>query len=284
MLAEASLQCLASGFSFLEGPVWLEPGSPMLALTGFERGCLLFSDILRSRLYVWSDEEIDVFRHDSRAANGNTLDASGALLTCEHGSRRVTRTDHSGAITVVAERYEGKRLNSPNDVVAHGDGSIFFTDPPYGVTEEERELDFQGVFRTDSDGAMLDVLAADFVKPNGLAFSPDGRVLYVADTERCHIRALSVAADGGVRADSVFCDSERPDGLCVDREGNLYVAAMEGVEIFDSDAEKVAELKMPVRPANLAFGGPGGRSLFICARHSLFRVESHAGAGGDHGC
>ena len=274
MLVADSLRCLASGFAFLEGPVWLPCDSPLLPLTGFEQGCLLFSDIERRRLYVWCDGEFVVFRENSLAANGNALDARGDLLTCEHDSRRVTRTGPDGNIAVVAEYYQGKRLNSPNDVVARGDGSIFFTDPPYGVTEEERELDYQGVFRIDPQRQQLDLVVDDFEKPNGLAFAPDGELLYVADTERCHVRALTMTRDGKVTGDEVFCRAERPDGLRVDQDGNLFVAAMQGIEVFDPDGTRSARLDMPVRPANMSFGGADNRWLYICARTSLFRVET----------
>ena len=283
MLVESSLSCLASGFSFLEGPVWIEPGSALLALTRFDKGTLLFSDISGRKIYAWSDGEIDIFREKSRAANGNTLDADGSLLTCEHDSRRVTRTSCSGTISVVAERFAGKRLNSPNDVVVSGAGHIFFTDPPYGVADEERELNIQGVYCVDPVDATLTLMAEDFVRPNGIAFSPADEVLYVADTERSHVRAMSLTTEYSVAADAVFCDVERPDGLRVDADGNLFVAAMEGVEVFDPKGAKIAELKMPVRPANLEFGGAGMRSLFICARHSLYRVETQARVEGAHG-
>ncbi len=284
MFAKHSLDCLASGFSFLEGPVWLDAEAQLMRRTRFEHGGVLVSDIAQSRLYLWSDGEIDVFREHSRAANGNTLDASGALLTCEHGSRQVTRTDPSGMITVVAKSFCSKKLNSPNDVVVANDGCIFFTDPPYGVEDSERELDFQGLFRSNAAGTELTVIAADFERPNGLAFSPSGEILYVADTARCHIRALRVTADGGVADDSVFCDAERPDGLRVDRAGNLYVAAMNGIEVYDTSGANLARLDMPVRPANLAFGGLEMRSLFICARHNLYRVETEIGVRELHDC
>ncbi len=175
---------LAGHFKFTEGPVWVAA-----------KGELLFSDIPANRIVRFKDGKLETFRTPSDNANGLTLDKQGRLIACEHGARRVTRTEADGAITVLAERYEGKRLNSPNDVVVKSDGFIYFTDPPYGVKADDREMDFQGVYRIAPDGKAVTLLARDFVKPNGLAFTPDEKVLYINDTERGHIRAFDVAAD-----------------------------------------------------------------------------------------
>src|SRR5437667_3050151 len=184
----AAVEKVAGGFQFLEGPVWVSA-----------RNELLFSDIPANRIYRYKAGKFDVFREPSHQANGNTLDPQGRLVTCEHETRRVTRTEPDGTVVPVATHFEGKRLNSPNDVVCKSDGSIYFTDPPYAVKPEERELDFQGVFRVVGEDVQL--VARDFMKPNGLCLSPDESVFYIADTEAGHIRV----------GDRVFCSVERPD-------------------------------------------------------------------------
>jgi sugar lactone lactonase YvrE len=249
---------VAGGFQFLEGPVWATA-----------RNELLFSDIPASKIYRWKDGKVEVWREPSFQANGNTLDSQGRLVTCEHETRRVTRTEPDGSVIPVATHFEGERLNSPNDVVCKSDGSIYFSDPPYAVKPEERELDFQGVFRV---AETITLIARDFVKPNGLAFSPDEKILYIADTELGHVRAFAPTS-------RVFCHVERPDGMRVDAAGNLYVAAMKAVEVFDRTGKKTGEIALPERPANLAFGDADRQTLYICARTSLYRARTpHPGA------
>jgi sugar lactone lactonase YvrE len=255
---------VAGGFEFLEGPVWVPA-----------RNELLFSDIPASKIYRFKDGEFAVFRHPSGQANGNALDPAGRLVTCEHENRRVSRTENDGTIVPLATHYEGKRLNSPNDVVCRSDGSVYFSDPPYGVKTEERELDFQGVFRIDkvrSPGAPQ-LLVRDFSKPNGLAFSPDEELLYIADTELGHIRAFEVNPDGTIANGRVFCKVERPDGFRVDIEGSLYISAMKSVEVFDRTGKKIGEIALDERPANVAFGDADRRTLYICARTGLYRTR-----------
>lgn len=251
---------IAGGFQFLEGPVWRPTTND-----------LLFSDIPASRIYRWKDASVEVWREPSHQANGNTLDPQGRLVTCEHETRRVTRTEHDGSVVPVATHFEGKRLNSPNDVVCKSDGAIYFTDPPYGVKPQERELDFQGVFRVV--GERIALVARDFIKPNGLAFSPDESVLYIADTELGRLRAFDVLPDGSLANSRVFCRVERPDGFRVDVAGHLYVAAMKAVEVFDPTGRKVGEIALPERPANLAFGDADRQTLYICARTGLYRAR-----------
>lgn len=254
---------LAGGFQFLEGPVWVPA-----------RNELLFSDIPASKIHRYKDGKFDVFRHPSNQANGNTLDPQGRLVTCEHETRRVSRTGYDGRIVPIATHFEGKRLNSPNDVVCRSDGSVYFSDPPYGVKPEDRELDFQGVFRVSPAGKTVALLARDFVKPNGLAFSSDEKLLYIADTELGHIRVFDVNSDGGIANSRVFCTVQRPDGLRVDVEGSLYICAMKSVEIFDRTGGKTrGEITLAERPANLAFGEADRRTLYICARTSLYRTH-----------
>jgi len=252
---------IASGFQFLEGPVWVP-----------SRQELLFSDIPASKIYRYKAGKVDVFRHPSHQANGNALDPLERLVTCEHETRRVTCTEANGAVVPVATHFEGKRLNSPNDVVCKSDGSIYFSDPPYAVKPEDRELPFQAFFRISPDGT-LHKLVDDFIKPNGLAFSPDEKILYCADTELGHIRAFDILPDGGLTNSRVFCKVERPDGFRVDAAGNLYVAAMKAVEIFDPTGKKTGEITVPERPANVAFVDADRQTLYICARTSLYRAR-----------
>jgi gluconolactonase len=243
---------IAGGFQFLEGPVWLPA-----------RQELLFSDIPADRIYRWipSSARYHVFREPSHQANGNALDPQGRLLTCEHETRRVTRTEADGTIVPLATHFDGKRLNSPNDIVCKNDGTIYFTDPPYGVKPEDRELDFQGVYRLRDN--QIELVARDFRKPNGLCFSPDESILYIADTEAGHVRI----------GDRIFCQVERPDGMRVDVAGNLYIATMKGIEIFAPTGQKTGEITLPERPANLAFGDTDRRTLYICARTGLYRAR-----------
>ncbi len=255
---------IATSFQFLEGPVWVPA-----------RNELLFSDIPASRICRYSPaaKSFNVFREPSGQANGNALDPQGRLVTCEHERRRISRTEPDGTIIALATHYEGKRLNSPNDIVCKSDGSVYFSDPPYGVKAELRELDFQGVFCVSSDGKTLTLLARDFAKPNGLAFSPDEKTLYIADTELGHIRAFDVNADGSIANSRVFCKVERPDGFRVDVEGSLYISAMKNVEIFDRTGKKRGDITLAERPANVAFGNPDRQTLYICARTGLYRAR-----------
>ena len=255
---------IATDLKFTEGPVW------------HPDGYLLFSDIPANTIYKWTpDGELEKYRSPSGNSNGLTLDSLARLVACEHGNRRVSRTEPDGQIVVLADKYQGKRLNSPNDLVVKSDGSTYFTDPPYGVQPDERELDFQGVYRIAPDGTLI-LLVDDFVKPNGLAFSPDESVLYVGDTDRKHVRAFDVQHDGTLANGRIFADlsarQHGPDGMKVDAKGNLYVTA--GVVwIFDNTGKHLGDIVMPDPPANCAFGGPGNKMLFITARPSVYRVE-----------
>lgn len=266
---------LLGGCRFLEGPVWLRAGSPMAALARLPGPALVFSDLQIGRLLWWTpNDDHGLWREDSGGANGNALDPEGRLVTCEHGGRRVTRTEPDGTVTVLATHWRGRRLNSPNDVVVRSNGAVYFTDPPYGVQPEHREIDAQGVYRI-GPGGEPELLAGELVKPNGLAFSPDERLLYVADTEQGRVRVYTTPADGQwLMNGQDLCEVPRPDGLRVDVEGNLYVAALDGVQVFDPDGRRLATLELPERPANLAFGGEDGRTLFICARTSLYACRT----------
>ncbi|MBI2942517.1 MAG: SMP-30/gluconolactonase/LRE family protein [Chloroflexi bacterium] len=273
----APLERVASGFGFTEGPLW--------------RGDhLLFSDIPNSRIVRWQPlpegPQVRTFRVPSNLSNGLTLDLDGRLLSCEGALRRLTRTEIDGRITVLAERFEGKRVNSPNDVVVSTRGVVYFSDPfwanifvnPYGrrVQPEDQELAFSGVFRVDPDGS-LHVVADDFERPNGLAFSPDESVLYVDDTRRFHIRAFDVRADGSLANSRIFAEIRAdeagvPDGMKVDREGNVYCTGPGGVWVIAPSGEILGRIRPPEVPANVAWGGADWSTLYITARTSLYRI------------
>jgi gluconolactonase len=265
LVESAEPERIAGDLKFTEGPVW------------HPDGYLLFSDIPANTIYKWApDSKLEKFRYPSGNSNGLTLDSEKRLIACEHGNRRVSRTESDGKIVALADSYQGKRLNSPNDLVVKSDGSVYFTDPPYGVQPDKRELDFQGVYRISPDGD-LKVLVKDFDKPNGLAFSPDEKLLYVADTAKKHVRVFNVQPDGtlandGIFADNVYKDNHGPDGMKMDVNGNLYIAA--GVVwIFDKSGQHIGDIIAPEAPANLAFGGSDNKTLFITARTSLYRVK-----------
>ena len=270
--ADAKLEKLATGMQFLEGPVWFDDEAG---------GYLLFSDIPGNELRRWNaDGKLTVFRAPSHNANGNTRDRAGRLITCEHGSRRVTRTERDGTITVLAERYKGKRLNSPNDAVVKSDGSIWFTDPPYGLEDRKfKELDKHYVFRLSPDGKQLTPVAADFDMPNGLCFSPDETKLYIADSGKPHhIRVFDVQPAGTLAGGAVFCviAPGGPDGIRCDAAGNIWSSAGDGVHIFAADGALIGTIPVPETPANLCFGGRDGRTLFIAARTSLYAIKVSA--------
>jgi sugar lactone lactonase YvrE len=256
---------VAADLEFTEGPVW------------HPDGYLLFSDIPANTIYKWtSGGKLEKFRSPSGNSNGLTLDKQIRLVACEHGNRRVSRTEPDGTIAAIAEKYQGKRLNSPNDVVVKSDGSVYFTDPPYGVAPDQRELDFQGVYRIAPDGT-LTLLLDDFEKPNGLAFSPDEKVLYVGDTAHKHVRVFDVQPDGTLSNDRIFADlgaekQHGPDGMKVDANGNLYVTA--GVVwVFDREGNHLGDISIPDAPANLAFGDTDYKTLYVTARPSLYRIR-----------
>lgn len=258
---------LQGGYQFLEGPVWV----PVL-------GGLLFSDIPADRLYLWRPNQgVSVFRAPSQHANGNTLDTEGRLITCEHGSRRVTRTTIvDGAVTVLAERYQGRRLNSPNDVTVQRDGTVWFTDPPYGIRPEEQELPGCYVFALSPDGD-LRVVADDFVKPNGICFSPDESSLYVSDTanDRHHIRRFRVTADKRLEGGEVLAviAPGKSDGFRVDSSGRIFTSAGDGIWVLSPDGERLGMIPVPETPANCAFGGVARNRLYVTARTSLYAVD-----------
>lgn len=277
LIGHARIERLWSGARWSEGPAWFAAGR-----------YLVWSDIPNDRMMRYDEVSghVAVFRQPSQFSNGNTVDGQGRLVTCEHLTRRVTRTEHDGSISVLASEFEGKSLNSPNDVVVKSDGSIWFTDPSYGIMSDyegesaEPELPCQ-VYRIDPDGS-LSVVATDFVKPNGLAFSPDESILYIADTGASHmpggpqhIRALQVSADGKSLGESrVFADSTAGlfDGFRVDLDGRIWTSAADGVHCLNTEGELIGKILIPELVANVCFGGPKRNRLFICGTTSLYSL------------
>lgn len=257
---------LATNFQFTEGPIWLPDNS------------LLFSDIPANRIYRWTaDNNIEVWREPTGNSNGLTLDREGRLIACEHTTRRVSRTEADGTVITLADRYEGKRLNSPNDVVVKSDGTIYFTDPPYGIEPGDREQPCNGLYRILVDGT-LELLIDDFDRPNGLAFSPDESVLYVDDSPRRHVRAFDVQADGQLTNGRIFADMDHPqpgspDGMKIDEAGRLFVTGATGIWVFELDGTHLGVIVTPERPANCAWGDSDRKSLYITARTSLYRIR-----------
>jgi len=273
----AHLHQVATGFEWTEGPVWFA-----------DMQVLLFSDIPAERMMrLTPDGQVSVFRQPSNYSNGNTRDRQGRLVTCEHGSRSLTRTELDGSRTVLADSFDGKRLNSPNDVVVQSNGAIWFTDPTYGILsdyegyEAEPEQATHNVYRIDPQSGQMSAAITDFVQPNGLAFSVDERVLYVAESGASHddtvpavIRAFDVGADGTVSGGRVFAeiDCGIPDGMRVDHLGNVWTSAGDGVHCFAPDGTLLGKILVPEVVANLCFGGPRGNRMFITATTSVYSV------------
>jgi sugar lactone lactonase YvrE len=264
---DAKVEKVAGGFEFTEGPVW------------HPDGFLLFSDIPANTIYKWQPgQETTIFRQPSGNANGNTLDKSGRLVTAEHGNRRVSLTENNGEIVTLANQYQGKQLNSPNDLVVKSDGSIYFTDPPYGIESEQEELGFYGVYRLAPDGT-LTLLVDDFVRPNGIALSPDETKLYVNDSEEGHIHVFDVQLDGMLDNGKLFAELKPPseegaaDGMKVDIKGNVYSTGPGGVWIFSPKGDLLGIIETSEPPANIAWGNRDYQTLYITARNSLYRIR-----------
>ena len=276
----AAVERLAAGMRWCEGPVWFGDGR-----------YLLWSDIPNDRILKWEEEtgQVSVFRKPSNYANGNTRDRQGRLVTCEHGGRRVTRTEYDGSIRVILDRYDGKPLNSPNDVVVKSDGSIWFTDPPFGIlgnyegSRATPELP-QNVYRVDAASGRASVVAGDLRGPNGLTFSPDETKLYVVESRATPNRLIRVydVVDGGMRLanDRVFVDAGpgTPDGFRCDVDGNLWCGwgmgtpELDGVVVFSPEGKLIGRIRLPERCANLCFGGQKRNRLFMAASRSLYSL------------
>jgi len=265
---------LGAGFLFTEGPVWHPRGR-----------FLLFSDMPGDHLRRWSAADgVTTFRKPCHMANGNAYDREGRLLTCEHATSRVTRTEPDGRIVPLATHYDGKQLNSPNDIVCRRDGGVYFTDPPYGRAkfygvERAQELDVQGVYRVGPDPEHPALLVDDFDRPNGLCFSLDERRLFVNDTARKHIRVFDVAADGRLTGGRVWAETRgdkpgAPDGMKLDAAGNVYCCGPGGIHVFGPDGDLLEVIEVPEYTANFAWGDDDYRSLFITASTSLYRIRT----------
>ncbi|MEU9026031.1 SMP-30/gluconolactonase/LRE family protein [Streptomyces sp. NPDC048383] len=242
---------------------------------------LVWSDIPNDRMLRWDETTgvVSVFRSPAGHANGNTLDREGRLITCEQGNRRVTRTEHDGRITVIADRWNGKRLNSPNDAVVRSDGSVWFSDPDFGITSDYEghrapsEIGACNLYRADPATGEVRLVAGDFLGPNGLVFSPDESELYAADTRAGHIRAFTVDPDGTLSGDRVFTTCPRADNIRFDDEGRLWAAAIEsGVHCYAADGDLIGRLRVPEPVSNITFGGPKNNRLFITATTSLYSL------------
>ena len=276
LLANAALEELASGFRWIEGLVWMG-----------DADCLLFQDLPRNRTMRWiEDAGISTYRCPSHYANGQCRDRQGRLISCSHRERCLFRTELDGTLTRLVDRHDGRRLNSPNDVAVKSDGSIWFTDPLYGIQsdyEGGRQASEQppALYRFDPGNGNINLMAGDFDGPNGLAFSPDETRLYVAETgdqttdnPKQYIRVFDVASDGGLSGGGIFHKIEPgyADGLCMDEEGNLWSSAADGVHCIDPDARLLGKIRVPYRVSNLTFGGPFRNRLFIGGSHTLYAI------------
>jgi gluconolactonase len=277
----AAVERLWTGARWAEGPVWFGDGR-----------YLLFSDIPNNRMLRWTEEtgKVSVFRNPSNFSNGNTRDRQGRLITCEHDTRRVTRTEPDGTLTILADRYQGKRLNAPNDAVAHSDGSIWFTDPGYGIMSNyEGHIDtFElpaNVYRLDPLSGELTVVSDSLARPNGLCFSPDEKLLYIVDTGQpegtpAPIRVFDVISGSKLSNGRLFCNMGKgwSDGIRCDADGNIWAAASgggegyDGVHIFAPDGKLIGMICLPEICANLCFGGPKRNRLFMTASQSLYSL------------
>ena len=270
---DLDIEEVGSGFDFTEGPIW-----------NHVENHLIFSDIPGNTMRRWRpDGSIETWRQPSNMANGNAYDPQGRVVTCEHATSRVTRTEADGSVTVLATHYAGKELNSPNDIVVKSDGSIYFTDPGFGRMEyyglpREQQLTFQGVYRLDPESRALTLLVSDFDQPNGLCFSVDESQLFVNDTMRGHVRVFDVEGRGTLTNSRVWAEptGDRdgvPDGMKVDSEGNLYVTGPGGIHVFDADATCLGVIYTPQGCANFCWGEDDMKSLFITAGTSLYRLR-----------
>jgi gluconolactonase len=274
----ARLEKLYEGCRWAEGPAYFPAGR-----------YLVWSDIPNDRMlrYDETSDAVSVFRSPAGHSNGNTVDRQGRLVTCEHGNRRVTRTEHDGSMTVLASHFDGKRLNSPNDVVVRSDDSIWFTDPAYGIDSDyeghkgESEVGACHLYRIDPKSGVVGIAADDFVRPNGLAFSRDEKLLYVADTGATHvadgprhIRVFEVGENGRLSGGEVFatCTSGLFDGFRLDVDGRIWTSAGDGVHCFDPDGTLIGKVLVPEVVANVVFGGPKRNRLYICGTTSLYAI------------
>lgn len=262
-IVDSDVKEVARDLKFTEGPVWVP------------EGYLLFSDNPVNRIYKWSPYgKTVVFREPCNKANGLSLDLQNRLLVAEQGERRVTVTQADGKIECVAGMFEGKPFNSPNDLVVHSSGALYFTDPTYGLEGRKQEQPVQGVYRVAKPGEAAQRVVKDrFKQPNGLAFSPDEKVLYVGDSEADFINAYDVQADGSLTNERRFCTVKNPDGMKVDQKGRLFTSSAEGISVFQPDGTLIGAIHFPQQPANCAFGDKDLKTLFVTARTGVYSVR-----------
>jgi gluconolactonase len=261
--SKLSIEKIDTGFEFVEGPVWAQ------------QGFLLFSDVPRNEIRKMTPGagRSEVYRANSNGANGNTYDSQGRLYTCESITRRVVREDKKGKIEVIAESFEGKKFNAPNDIVIRKDGHIYFTDPAFGKQADTREMDYYGVYHI-TPKKVIELVAKPKGRPNGIALSPNGRTLYVANSDERNVRTYDLDKEGKATNERVFVSDIGgvPDGIKLDEKGNLYVTC-KGVEVYSPQAAKLATLEFSETPANCCFGEADWLSFFVTARTSLYRVR-----------
>jgi gluconolactonase len=275
LVASEGVRSVASGFVFTEGPLW-----------DAENEALLFSDIPANRIYRWREgSAAEVFREPSGKSNGLTWSVNGALIACEHLNRRVSVTRKDGRVAALADSYQGRRLNSPNDVVSHSGGRVYFSDPPYGIQSEsvgaiaEQEQPLNGLYLIADEGAEPTLVVEGLDRPNGLAFSPDERLLYVNDTPLYQVHVFHVEADGTLTGGRVFAQFSadqgegRPDGMKIDVEGNVYSTGPGGLWILNPAGEVLARVRLPEKSANCAWA-EDGRTLYITASTSIYRIRT----------
>lgn len=277
LLPHSKLEQLAWGAKWAEGPTYFSEGD-----------YLLWSDIPNNRILYWSEREgMRVYREPSNFSNGHYRDLQGRMVTCEHGRRCVSRTESDGTVTILVDRYQGKRLNSPNDLVVKSDGTIWFTDPPYGIMQPNEgyhglsEVGGNFVYRFDPETDELTIVARDSEKPNGLAFSPDEKILYVADSAFSHdpfgnhqVRAYDVADGKQLTNSRIFAviHPGNPDGLRLDHNGYLYISSGDSIQVYSPAGELLGKIMVPEVIANCTFGGPDKNRLFIAATKSIYAI------------
>jgi len=261
----SEVEKLAGDMKFTEGPVWMPA-----------KKILVFSDIPNSVQMQWSERN-GLKRHRKvEQTNGNILDLQGRLVSCQHGGRNVARFEKDGEVTVLADSYAGKKFNSPNDLAVRSNGEIWFTDPTYGLRGRPSEIDGKWVYRIESEGAAVEVVYKGFDMPNGIAFSPDEKRVYISDSGKVgKIRAFEVV-DKGLLGEPILEIDIRCDGMCVDAEGNIYTTSRGGIHVFDKDGKKLGLIATPEQPANVCFGGENYDTLFITARTGLYSVKTNA--------
>ena len=261
-LVISDVEKIADGFFFTEGPAW------------HREGYLLFSDLQLNRIHKWSEEGgLEIWREPSRYANGLAFDPEGRLIACESSGRRVTRTEADGSISILAHRYKGNKLNTPNDLVIRSDGTIYFTDPVWALLLLGPELDFRGVYVL-KPGEESVLLLNDMGEPNGIGLSPDEKTLYVVDTKKRHIRAFDIKCNDTLSGGEILIESiPSADGMTTDTKGNIYAAGQDGITVCDRNGIHLGLIEIPEPAANCTFGGQDFRTLFITASKSLYRVR-----------